>query len=251
MNITSKNTVGEVAVVFPGTIRVFEQHHIDYCCSGDQSIAQACAKQGLTVDAVIGELRRASQVEDSRYTGETPEANVPNWAETSLTELVYHILGTHHQYLARELPRLRQMLSKVIDVHGDEHPESLTPLGQVFDALEAELASHMMKEERILFPLIQDMETTKEKGTPLPEFGCGSVNNPIRVMEHEHDNAGNALLEIRRLTDDYTPPEDACNTYRALFRGFHALEQDLHQHIHLENNILFPRAAVLEAELIS
>lgn len=240
MNLTSESIVSEIAVAFPNTIRIFEQHHMDYCCNGNQSISQACAKQNVVVDVLINQLKQATQ--------KASPSDLPDWTKTSLTELVYHILKTHHRYLSRELPHLHQILSKVINVHGKQHPESLTPLGKVFGALEAELADHMFKEERILFPLIQDMETAKEKGTPLPQSACGSVNNPIRVMLCEHENAGNALAEIRRLTNDYTPPEDACTTYRALFSGLLELEQDLHQHIHLENNILFPRAIALENE---
>jgi len=241
MNITSENTVGEVAIAFPSTIRVFEQYRIDYCCGAAQSIADACSDKGLAVNVLIDRLKQASQ--------ETPPPRMRDWTKTSLTELVDHILETHHRYLYDEIPRLRQMVSKVIAVHGEGHPESLIPLGRVFEGLEDELAGHMFKEERVLFPLIKEMESAKESGTSLPEFGCGSVNNPIRVMRYEHDNAGNALSEMRRLTNDYIPPEDACNTYRALFHGLLALEQDLHQHIHLENNILFPRAIALEEVL--
>ncbi len=241
MNITSENTVGEVAVAFPSTIRVFEQYRIDYCCGAAQSIADACSDKGLAVNELIDRLQQASQ--------ETSPPHVRDWTKTSLTELVDHILETHHRYLYDEIPRLRQMVSKVIAVHGEEHPESLIPLGRVFEGLEDELAGHMFKEERVLFPLVKEMEVAEAAGTSLPEFGCGSVNNPIRVMRYEHDNAGNALSEMRRLTNDYIPPEDACNTYRALFHGLLALEQDLHQHIHLENNILFPRAIALEEAL--
>lgn len=240
MNITGENTVGEIAAAFPSTIRVFERYYIDYCCNGVQSIADACSRKGIAVADLIAQLKQASQ--------EPPSPNVRDWTKTALTPLVDHILLTHHQYLYDEIPRLRGLLSKVILVHGEEHP-SLIPLGQVFEALKDELAEHMFKEERILFPIIKEMEIVQKNGTPLPEFGCGSINNPIRVMRHEHDNAGNALSEMRQLTHDYAPPEDACNTYRALFQGLLELEQDLHQHIHLENNILFPRAVALEEEM--
>lgn len=239
--ITSENTVGEVAVSFPSTSRVFEQHHIDYCCGAYRSIADACAEQNIAVDDLISQLRRVSQ--------EAPPPDVQDWTKTSLTKLIDYILETHHQYLYDEVPRLDQMLSKVIDAHGNRHPESLIPLGGVFNSFEREIEDHLLKEERVLFPLIKEMETAQERGTSLPEFGCGSVNNPVRVMRYEHDNAGNALLEIRRLTDNHTPPEDACNTYRILFHGLLELEQDLHQHIHLENNILFPRVIALEDAL--
>ena len=238
MNITSETIIGEVAATFPATIRIFEQHRIDYCCGANRSIAEACAKKNIAVNRLIEQLRQATQA--------APASDIQDWTKSSLTALIDHILETHHQYLYSELPRLHQMLSKVIGVHGEEHGETLFPLGVVFEDLEAELESHMFKEERILFPLIAQTEAVKQKNGSPPSFGCGSVNNPIRMMRHEHDNAGNALLEIRRLTSDYTPPEDACNTYRGLFHALHELESDLHLHIHLENNILFPRAIALE-----
>jgi regulator of cell morphogenesis and NO signaling len=244
MNITSENTVGEVAAAYPSTVRVFEQYHVDYCCGGNRSIAEACAKKNIAVNDLIASLNRAWNEAQS------PTSNVQDWTKTGLTELIDYILETHHQYLYSELPRLHQMLSKVIRVHGAGHPESLIPLGRTFEALEAELEGHLLKEERVLFPLIKGTEAAKEKNVSPPEFGCGPVDNPIQVMKHEHDNAGNALLEMRRLTNDYTPPEDACNTYRALFHGLLELESERHQHIHLENNILFPRAITLEKALI-
>lgn len=251
MNITSENAVGEIAVAFPSTIRVFEQYRIDYCCGAAQSIADACSDKGLAVNNLIDQLKQASRSVRAPEGGliGTPPPRMRDWTKTSLTELVDHILETHHRYLYDEIPRLRQIVSKVIAVHGEGHPESLIPLGRVFEGLEDELAGHMFKEERVLFPLVKEMEAAEGAGTSLPEFGCGSVNNPIRVMRYEHDNAGNALSEMRRLTNDYIPPEDACNTYRALFHGLLGLEQDLHQHIHLENNILFPRAITLEEAL--
>jgi regulator of cell morphogenesis and NO signaling len=242
MNITSQNTVGEVAAAFPSTIQVFEQYRIDYCCGGDQSIADACSKQRVAVDALIDQLKQATQV--------PPPPHTQDWTKTSLTALVDHILDTHHRYLYDAIPRLHQIVLKVISVHGESHPESLPPLGKVFEALEGELDVHMFKEERVLFPWLKEMESVQKTGVPPTEVLCGSVNNPIRVMRHEHDNAGHALAEMRRLTDDYTLPEDACNTYRALFQGLVELEGDLHQHIHLENNILFPRAIELEATLM-
>ena len=154
-----------------------------------------------------------------------------------MTELCDHIEQTHHAYLRTELPRLGQMIDKVVNAHGASHPK-LHEVQRVFAALCAELEPHMFKEERILFPAIRQLE----QSAATPSFPFGTVANPINVMEHEHDNAGAALSELRTLTADYVPPDDACNTYRAMLDGLRELETNMHQHVHKENNILFPRA---------
>jgi len=242
MDITNSCSVGEIAATFPNTISVFEQHQIDYCCKGGQTITEAMVKQNISVDILINQLNQAAKKQQ-------PVDNL-NWTKSSLRELIYHILGTHHLYLIKELPYLRQTLSKTMVSHDKDYPELLGSLKQVFDVLEVELMSHMMKEERILFPLVQDMEIAKSENKPSPEFSCGSVDNPIRVMQYEHDNAGNALAKIRHITDNYSLPANTCNTFRALFCHLYELEKNLHQHIHLENNILFPRAIALERSLL-
>jgi len=238
--ITSQKTVGEIAAEVPAAVKVFEKYNIDYCCGGKLPLAEACAERGIAHEAVIGELEQAAapRTGDSR-----------NWASASLRELTAHIIRTHHEYLKSELPELARKMSKVRQAHGERHGGVLAPLEEVFQDLKAELESHLMKEEMVLFPLIEQMEAAQKSGRSLPAAHCGSVNNPIRVMEHEHDSAGQALARMRELTGGYAVPADACNTYRALYHGFGELEADLHQHIHLENNILFPRASRLEAEL--
>jgi regulator of cell morphogenesis and NO signaling len=161
----------------------------------------------------------------------------------TLTELADHIEATHHAYLKEELPRLDSMTEKVARVHG-EHEPRLAQTRQAFLALKAELEPHMMKEERILFPIIRQLE---QADGPL-QFHCGSVANPIRQMEHEHDQAGNALAILSESTDRYTPPDWACNTYRAMLDSLARLESDMHQHVHKENNVLFPKAIRMEAQ---
>lgn len=153
-----------------------------------------------------------------------------------LTELADHIEQTHHAYLRKELPRLEWMTEKVARVHGDKEPR-LMKSREAFVALKAELEPHMMKEERILFPLIRQLEASADRS----EFHCGSVADPIRQMEHEHNQAGDALAILNESTDGYTPPEWACNTYRAMLDSLAQLERDMHQHIHKENNVLFPK----------
>jgi len=226
--------VGTLVANDPSLARVFEELRIDYCCHGDASLAVACQQRQLDPEEV---LRRLNQSE-----GAPPDTR--NWAAAPLTELCDHIEQTHHAYLRKELPRLEQLTAKVAEVHGSRHPE-LNEVQTVFQALQAELVPHMMKEEQILFPAIRQLEAASQ---PL-SLPFGTVQNPIRMMEHEHDVAGNSLGKLHELTGGYQIPRDACNTYCALLQGLHALELDLHQHIHKENNILFPRAVAHEGEL--
>ncbi len=226
-------TVGELVAERPSRSRVFERLGIDYCCGGKLSLAEAGARRGLSVEELIRAVAEHDQA---------APAEERDWTQASLTELADHIEATHHAYLRDELPRLGLLAAKVADVHGGEQPH-LRDINGVFVELRAELESHMMKEEHILFPICRQLD----RSAGPQAFHCGSVANPIRVMEHEHDNAGRALEQLRELTAGYQPPQSACNSYRALYDGLATLEQDLHQHIHKENNILFPRAIAAEA----
>jgi regulator of cell morphogenesis and NO signaling len=228
-------TVGELVTARPHRSRVFEELGIDYCCGGRKPLEQACQARGLDLQHVLARLEEADRepVKDSR-----------NWMQASMTELADHIEQTHHLYLRNELPRLTELTGKVRQVHSANHPET-AEVERVVLALRSELESHMLKEEQILFPIIRELEATDTATT----FHCGSVNNPIRVMEHEHDNAGHALSKLRELTNGYAAPDDACGTYRAMLDALQQLERDLHVHIHKENNILFPRASRREAKL--
>jgi regulator of cell morphogenesis and NO signaling len=168
------------------------------------------------------------------------------WQAAPLGELAKHIVATHHEYLKLELPALGNRLDKVLAVHGARDPETLSRMAEVFVALRAEMEMHMHKEETILFPFIEKYGFAESQGSPMPPVPFGSIANPIAMMEREHVSAGGALVEIRALTHDYQLPPYACSTVRALYEGLEALEADLHVHIHLENNILFPRAIALE-----
>ena len=235
--LQSVTTVGEVAARFPGSIRVFEKYGIDYCCGGGTPLDQVCRDRGLDPASVLAEAESAAPAA-------RPEAD---WREATLDTLIAHIVDTHHAYLHAELPRLDVMLDKVTAAHAARHAQTLAALAHQYRTLWAELDAHLSKEELVLFPLIRAMEATGGAARGAAASHCGSVRNPIRVMEMEHDSAGEALVEMRAITSDYTPPEDACATFRALYAGLEEMEADLHRHIHLENNILFPRAALLEA----
>lgn len=228
-----EQTVGDYVRQKPTRAHVFESLKIDYCCGGKVSLALACEKRGIDVGDVLQAIKANDEQADS--------GTLADVDSMGLTELADHIQATHHAYLRKELPRLDAMTEKVSQVHGDKD-ERLFKMRQAFVALKAELEPHMMKEERILFPIVRQLEAASKR----QEFHCGSVANPIRQMEHEHDQAGQALAILNESTDGYTPPDWACNTYRALLDALARLEADMHQHIHKENNVLFPRAIQLE-----
>jgi len=227
------NTVGELVAQKPSLSRVFEQAGIDYCCGGKKTLSEVSQKKGIDPQALIATLEE--------FASSSTETTAIPPALMTLTELANHIEQTHHAYLKAELPRLDMMTNKVAAVHG-EHNERLYDIRQTFLALAQEMSSHMMKEEQILFPMIRQMEL----GTSTAASHCGSVANPIRQMEAEHDQAGDALEKIQNLTNNYVPPDWACNTYRAMLDALSYLQKDMHQHVHKENNVLFPRA--IEAE---
>ncbi len=235
-SIDTDRTVGELVAERPSNSRIFEDYGIDYCCGGKESISRACARNGIPTDEILEKLKLADTA--------LPQEDSPDYASMKLDALVEHIVSTHHAYLNRELPRLQKMSKKVAKVHGDKD-DRLGELEGVVRALAEELLMHMMKEEQVLFPVIRQLAQTDSPS----ETHFGTIGNPIRAMEADHEIAGNALDTMRKLTDNYTPPDWACNTYRALLDGLRELELDLHQHIHKENNILFPRALELEAGL--
>ena len=237
---TAELTVGEIAARFPASIRVFERHRIDFCCGGKSPVSDACQVRGLDAATILREI-------DAEIGREAPAApDDAGWQTASLDSLIGHILSTHHSYMKTQLPRMAAMMDKVLSKHSERHGDVLEPLAVTLFAMREELESHLMKEEMILFPLIRKMEDAVQSGQPFAGSHCGSVQNPIRVMLMEHDSAGEGLERIRQLTNGLTPPEDACNTFRGLYYELGALEADLHRHIHLENNILFPRAVELE-----
>lgn len=240
MMLETTKTVREYALEMPRATRIFEKLGIDYCCGGGKSLAEACAKAGVAVDEVLGSLERAGS-SDEKTASE-------GWQTASLAELITHIVEKHHTFTRAELARLEALLAKVCGVHGQNHPE-LFYIQKHFQELSRELGPHMLKEERVLFPYVIQMEEAVKNNRTLPVPPFGTVRNPVRVMMAEHDAAGDILREMRGLSSDYTTPEDGCISYKTLYDALAALEADLHQHIHLENNILFPRAAEMEASL--
>lgn len=238
MALTTATTVREVAVDNPAATRVFEKFGIDYCCGGNQLLDQACGKAGISVDQVVDAL----EIEE-----ETARAakQVHDWQNEPLSELTTHIKNTHHKFTREETVRVSALLQKVCSVHGKNHSE-LHGIRETFGWLSQELTTHLMKEEMVLFPFIERMEESVIQSEPVLPAPFGSVQNPVAMMEHDHDSVGAAFRSIRKASNDFVPPADACISYRTLYSALAAFEADLHQHIHLENNILFPRAIAME-----
>ncbi len=219
MTIQTDRSVSSISVEFPQVVKVFSRHNIDFCCGGHRSLSSACAARGLDVESILSEIHQ-------ELSG--PDTPAKRWNQEPVSDLVGHILTAYHEPLREALPRLESMARKVLEVHQDKDPEGLAELLSTYLNLRNELEQHMAKEEQILFPMIQQ--------------GQGAMAEcPISVMRMEHNSAGAALARLRALTNDYRVPEGACNTWRALWHGLEELESSLHQHIHLENNILFPR----------
>jgi regulator of cell morphogenesis and NO signaling len=240
MQITETSSVREIVVALPASTRLFEGLGIDYCCGGQRPLGEACAKAAVPVDEVLRSINRLAA---------TPPAEPErDWQREPLAALISHIVEKHHVYTKDELPRLERLLNKVCDAHGQRHPE-LLGLREMFSGLQAELNTHLLKEEQVLFPYIERLEEAfaAQRAVAPPFFG--TVRNPVRMMMNEHDTAGETLEMMRAAAGAYAVPADACPSYRTLYGALAAFEADLHQHIHLENNILFPRAEAMEREV--
>jgi regulator of cell morphogenesis and NO signaling len=232
---TAETLIGDLAVARPASIPILEQLGLDYCCGGNRSLAEAAAAAGRPVDEVLSRLAAAEGDPTAR-----------DWSGAPLPELLDHIVATHHEYMKAALPALWEMIGKVVNAHAEGHPE-LAEVRATMGRLFEELDLHLQKEEQILFPMIRGLcgasgpaatpGSCPGKGTPC----AGGPEGPMTVMEQEHDDAGEALRTLRRLTQDYRLPEGACTTFRGLYAGLQELEADLHQHIHLENNLLHRR----------
>jgi regulator of cell morphogenesis and NO signaling len=231
--------VRELALEMPGVTEVFEKIGIDYCCGGAQSLSEACIRAGKPIEQVLPLL------EEIERTGGEKKAELTDWRARPLIELTTYIVDEHHFFTRRELGRLSLLTAKVCSAHAANHPELLR-IQSLFQSLEHDLLPHMHKEEHILFPYIERMEESLSRREPIPQAFFGTVRSPVRMMMLEHDNAGEILREIRDASQNFQVPDDGCPSYELLYQGLESFEQDLHQHIHLENNILFPRAVEME-----
>jgi len=237
MTLTMSKTVRDYAIETPQTIPVFEKLGIDYCCGGNRPLDEACSAANLNLEQVLRQID-AAIAEPARPSDRELQAG-------SLAELIAHVVSTHHAFVRKQAPEIENLIEKVYAKHGANHPE-LATIRNVFHDLSQELMMHLMKEENVLFPYIVRMEESVIEDEPILPPPFGTVANPVRMMEHEHDNAGIALRVMRDASQNFTPPADACTSFRALYTALENFEKDLHQHIHLENNVLFPRAVQME-----
>jgi regulator of cell morphogenesis and NO signaling len=229
-----EKSVRELVLEKPTAARVFEKFGIDYCCGGNKSLIDACVEAKVKVEEVIAALAKPESVPTER-----------DWRGAPLSELAQYIVDKHHSFTRDEIKRLVPLISKVVSMHGNNHPE-LLQVESRFQEMAQELTMHMGKEEQVLFPYIAKIEEAVNSKRPLPRAMFGTVQNPVRMMMMEHESSGQALHKMREATNGYVPPPDGCVTYETLYRALEAFEKDLHNHIHLENNILFPRSVDLE-----
>ncbi len=238
MSITEEKTIADIVAENIKTSHIFKKHGIDFCCGGGITVQKACEKKGLDYTSIAEELRHFEMEVEKNY----------DYISWPLDVLIDHIVSVHHLYVEENIPLLLQYAEKVAKVHG-QHYSELIQVRDLFLELSKELSAHMKKEELILFPFIRKMVLSKKEGISLDIPHFRTVENPIAMMEDEHESAGDTCKKIARLTNNYTPPESACNTFRSLYDKLEEFEQDLHTHIHLENNILHPKASKLEKEL--
>ncbi len=235
MNDIENKTVAELVAENYKNADVFKKHGIDFCCGGKVGVKEICEKKNVDYDTITEELKNVNSEVDRSH-------DFNNWELDFLADYIVH---THHKYVNESIPLIIQYSDKVANVHGHYYTETVE-INKLFHAVANELNTHMHKEEMILFPFIKQIAAAKRNGEPIPQPPFGTVQNPIRMMEAEHDTAGDLFKEIASLSNNYTPPAEACNTYRVLYAKLKEFEDDLHQHIHLENNILFPKAIQIE-----
>ncbi|REC47475.1 iron-sulfur cluster repair di-iron protein [Chryseobacterium pennipullorum] len=235
---TKTDFIGDMVAEDFRTAAIFKKHGIDFCCKGGRTIEDACSNKMLNPEDVYADLGSLPDSSDS----------VIDFNSWPLDLLADYIEKTHHRYVEEKTAVLQAFLDKLCRVHGGRHPE-LFEVMSLFNESAQDLSAHMKKEELILFPFVRNMMKAKISGTPVPHPVFGTVENPVAMMQHEHTVEGDRFRKIAEITNEYLPPADACNTYKVAFATLQDFENDLHKHIHLENNILFPKAIRLEKEL--
>lgn len=240
MNEIITKTVREIALEMPLTTKVFETYKIDYCCGGNRNFSEACEIAGVETENVLRDISECLKSSENKKS---------DWIKnTNLSRLIDHIEKTHHVFTREEIKNLSPLMIKVANKHGERNPQ-LFVLEQLFSELCAELTPHLLKEEQVLFPYIKELESYKKTGNKNLKSCFGTIENPVRMMLKEHDSAGDILRKMREVSTNYELPENACPSFTALFTRLEEFEKDLHQHIHLENNLLFPKALKLENEI--
>jgi len=240
METLEVQTVGNIVADDFRTAAVFKKYGIDFCCGGKNTLADACEQKGLDIEAVLVEIEGLSDT----------NTNTQNFKEWSSSFLIDYIINNHHHYVRSKLPEIKVYAKKVARVHGQTYPV-LEKMLETFLTLKREMLSHLDAEEQLLFPYIKKMEEARKEGRkPRPELQSASAARAVRMMEEEHEEAGELMAQLEAMSDGFTPPQDACTTFRIYFQNLEAFRDDLHQHVHLENNILFPKALQLEKQLL-
>ncbi len=234
-----EETIGEIVTKDYRKAQVFKSFGIDFCCGGKKTISEVCRTKGIDTEAVEKALGSIT---------DEPSSDQNDYLRWNLSFLTDYIINTHHQYVKDNTAFIKELANKVASVHGEQHPEAIR-VAYIFSLVADDLMLHLKKEEQILFPFIKELVDVQTNGGVLTESPFGNVANPIQIMEAEHEQAGEALQTIRDLTNNFTLPEDACNSYMILYKKLDEYENDLHRHVHLENNVLFPKAIVLEEQI--
>jgi regulator of cell morphogenesis and NO signaling len=240
MNFNTETRVNEIALSDPGARRILEDAGVDYCCGGGKSLLDACMRANVPAEVILEQLRQNFKKTETEESG---------WKQAPLAELTRHIRDRHHRYVRDVIPRLRGMLAKVREKHGSKHRE-VGEIEKLFGDVAREMLMHMQKEEQILFPYIDTLERSAHGQDAIEPPFFQTVRNPIFSMMKEHDAAGDLVRQIRAASNGYRAPEDACTTFQAAYQELEQFEKDLHLHVHLENNILFPRAVEMEAAAV-
>ena len=235
-------TLSEIVIKYPFSANVFEKHRLDFCCGGKKTLSAACAENGIDVAGICGELEKADNKTASR-------SNKIEFNDMNLGLLIDYIESNHHAYVRNAIPVIQAHLQKVVNAHGKNHPE-MKEINEHFNDVADEMTMHMKKEEQMLFPYIRQMAESQKQQDAIVAPSFKTVRNPISVMEFEHERAGQAMAKIRTISHNYEPPADACTTFRLCLTELDEFERDLHKHVHLENNILFPKAVTIENELV-
>jgi len=239
MYLTEKTIIGDIVSHDYQTSTIFSKYEIDFCCNGNRSIENACSNAKITSTELLHDLEEILINKESK---------TANYNSSSLDFLSNYIYENHHKYVEQKIPEIKQYLNKICDVHGEFHSELFT-IKDLFKEGASELTTHMKKEELILFPFIKKMLQAEKEGNKLPTSSFDTVKNPISMMQEEHDTEGERYREISKLSNNYNAPLDACNSYKIAFAMLKEFEKDLHKHIHLESNILFPKALELERKI--
>jgi len=238
MLIQKENKIGEIVAKNFHTAQIFENLGLDFCCGGKKTINDACLEKGLNPENVIIELEKV----------EENSSNAMHFDKWEIDFLIDYIINNHHSYVRNMVSTIEHHLQKVVSAHGEKHPEVVSING-TFNDLKEELLNHMQKEEKVLFPYIRKMNIAYKNSFEMAFPPFGTVENPLKIMESEHESAGRMMAAINKLSGRYVPPANACGTYKVLYQELKEFEQDLHKHVFIENNILFPKALELEKNL--